>query len=258
MDTGVRPGLLHVPYIWLCCAGVRYTHFSVVPCEIHSFFCCTILAVPGILWYHCHKYQRANDPGNKEKLCSGTELLHLKYILFQHLIRALHLLFRTTSRIQTFYDGAPDSPPGVCHIPTEPAYCPSTSQVVSESAKALGLKLHPAVTCITIEGPRFSSLAESKMYRSMGGDVINMTSVPEVTHWICYCWCKENVQWNRITILYPLSGIPSRRGLKTGFVFLGWKCGEALASLSSLEGGSRNQWSGKYKGEKWALNFQQV
>jgi len=87
---------------------------------------------------------------------------------------------RTTSRSQTFYDGAPDSPPGVCHIPMEPAYCPSTSQVVSESAKALGLKLHPAVTCVAIEGPRFSSLAESKMYRSLGGDVINMTSVPEV------------------------------------------------------------------------------
>lgn len=104
------------------------------------------------------------------------------YILFQHLIRDLQPLFRTTTRIQTFYDGAPDSPPGVCHIPMEPAFCPSTSQVVSESAKALGLKLHPAVTCVTIEGPRFSSLAESKIYRSSGGEVINMTSVPEVKH----------------------------------------------------------------------------
>jgi 5'-methylthioadenosine phosphorylase len=104
------------------------------------------------------------------------------FILFQHLSRDLQPLFRTTSRIQTFYDGAPNSPLGVCHIPMEPAYCPSTSQVVSESAKTLGLKLHPAVTCVTIEGPRFSSLAESKMYRSLGGDVINMTSVPEVMH----------------------------------------------------------------------------
>ena len=207
----------------------------------------------------CHKEQRVNNPGNKEKLCSGTELLHLMYILFQHLIRDLYLLFRTTSRSQTFYDGAPDSPPGVCHIPMEPAYCASTSQVVSESAKALGLKLHPAVTCVAIEGPRFSSLAESKMYRSLGGDVINMTSVPEVTHWICYCWCKENVQWNQISRLYPLSGVPSRRGLKTGSVFLlGWKGGEAPAALSSLAGGSLNHWSGKYEGEKQALNFQQA
>jgi 5'-methylthioadenosine phosphorylase len=104
------------------------------------------------------------------------------YSVFLHLIIYLQPLFRTTSRIQTFYDGAPGSLPGVCHIPMEPAFCPSTSQVLSDSAKALGLTLHPAVTCVTIEGPRFSSLAESKMYRSLGGEVINMTSVPEVKH----------------------------------------------------------------------------
>lgn len=94
--------------------------------------------------------------------------------------RGLQLFFRTTSRIQTFYDGAPNSPPGVCHIPMEPAYCPFTSQLVSESAQALKLKIHPGVTCVIIEGPRFSSLAESKMYRLLGGDVVNMTNIPEV------------------------------------------------------------------------------
>jgi purine nucleoside phosphorylase len=62
----------------------------------------------------------------------------------------------------------------------EPAYCPSTTQVIAESAKALKLKIHPAVTCVTIEGPRFSSLSESKLYRSWGADIVNMTSVPEV------------------------------------------------------------------------------
>jgi 5'-methylthioadenosine phosphorylase len=62
----------------------------------------------------------------------------------------------------------------------EPAYCPFTSQLLSESAKALKLKIHTGVTCVIIEGPRFSSLAESKMYRLLGGDVVNMTNVPEV------------------------------------------------------------------------------
>jgi hypothetical protein len=66
------------------------------------------------------------------------------------------------------------------------------------------------------------------MYRSLGGEVINMTSVPEVKHWIHYCWCKENVQGNRICRLYLLAGIPSRSILKNGCVFLlGWKGGEA-------------------------------
>ncbi|PNF40251.1 S-methyl-5'-thioadenosine phosphorylase [Cryptotermes secundus] len=87
---------------------------------------------------------------------------------------------RTTSRVQTFYDGAPNSPPGVCHIPMEPAYCPFMPKLVSESAQALKLKIHPGVTCVVIEGPRYSSLAESKMYRFLGGDVINMTNIPEV------------------------------------------------------------------------------
>jgi 5'-methylthioadenosine phosphorylase len=62
----------------------------------------------------------------------------------------------------------------------EPAYCPITSQLVAESAQAVRLKIHPGVTCVVIEGPRFSSLAESKMYRLLGGDVVNMTNIPEV------------------------------------------------------------------------------
>jgi len=254
----------HTGQAWWC-------DLSLACCMSHTFDCAVLVWETLIFVLYrvssawspsvslCHKEQRVNDPGNKEKLCSGTELLHLMYILFQHLVRNLHLLFRTTSRIQTFYDGAPDSPPGVCHIPMEPAFCPSTSQVVSESAKALGLKLHPAVTCVTIEGPRFSSLAESQWYRKIGGHVVNMTSVPEVTHWICYYWCKENVQWNGISRLHPLPGISSRRGLKTGSVFLlGWKGAEAPAALISLEGGILNHWSGKCAGEKWALNFQQA
>lgn len=47
-------------------------------------------------------------------------------------------------------------------------------------AKKLGIKCHSKGTMITIEGPRFSSRAESLMFRSWGGDVINMTTVPEV------------------------------------------------------------------------------
>ena len=62
----------------------------------------------------------------------------------------------------------------------EPAYCPATSKVLEESAKALNLKIHTSKVCVVIEGPRFSSIAESKMYRLWGGDVINMTNVPEV------------------------------------------------------------------------------
>ncbi|KAJ9589756.1 hypothetical protein L9F63_017038 [Diploptera punctata] len=87
---------------------------------------------------------------------------------------------RTTSRKQTFYDGGLESPVGVCHIPMEPAYCNATCDVLHESAKSLNLNIHPSAVCVVIEGPRFSSIAESRMYRAWGGDVINMTNVPEV------------------------------------------------------------------------------
>ncbi|KAJ8963352.1 hypothetical protein NQ318_018824, partial [Aromia moschata] len=87
---------------------------------------------------------------------------------------------RTVGRHQTFYDGEQGHPEGVCHLPMEPAYCELTRKAISEVADELGFAVHRKGTVIAIEGPRFSSRAESNMYRMWGGDVINMTSVPEV------------------------------------------------------------------------------
>ncbi|KAL7988657.1 hypothetical protein Chor_007576, partial [Crotalus horridus] len=56
----------------------------------------------------------------------------------------------------------------------------STTRVLLDVAKKLGIKCHSKGTVITVEGPRFSSRAESLMFRSWGADVINMTTVPEV------------------------------------------------------------------------------
>merc|ERR1712137_1451619 len=47
-------------------------------------------------------------------------------------------------------------------------------------AAEANILMHPTGTCITIEGPRFSSKAESTLFKSWGCDVINMTTVPEV------------------------------------------------------------------------------
>jgi len=52
-------------------------------------------------------------------------------------------------------------------------------QVLIDTATAEGITNHPAGTIVTIEGPRFSTRAESKMFRLWGGDVINMSTVPE-------------------------------------------------------------------------------
>ncbi|KAK2852192.1 hypothetical protein Q7C36_007393 [Tachysurus vachellii] len=87
---------------------------------------------------------------------------------------------RTTKRAQTFHDGELRSPPGVSHIPMAEPFCSRTREVLSEAARSLGVSFHVSGTMVCIEGPRFSSRAESLMFRQWGADVINMTTVPEV------------------------------------------------------------------------------
>ncbi|XP_061433721.1 S-methyl-5'-thioadenosine phosphorylase-like [Lethenteron reissneri] len=86
---------------------------------------------------------------------------------------------RTTKREQTFYDGAGGGPPGVCHIPIAEPFCPRLRQALAVCARELGVRAHVAGTVVTIEGPRFSSRAESRLFGAWGAHVVNMTSVPE-------------------------------------------------------------------------------
>lgn len=87
---------------------------------------------------------------------------------------------RTTKRVQTFYDGTCEKQSGVCHLPVDEPFCLLTRSCLKQAAEESNIPVHPAGTCITIEGPRFSSKAESLLFKSWGGHVINMTTVPEV------------------------------------------------------------------------------
>ncbi|XP_077298391.1 methylthioadenosine phosphorylase isoform X2 [Arctopsyche grandis] len=87
---------------------------------------------------------------------------------------------RTHGRELTFYDGGKESPAGICHIPMEPVFCQRTRQAVIKAATTVGLKCVDGGTCVTIQGPRFSTKAESNLFRSWGADIVNMTLVPEV------------------------------------------------------------------------------
>ncbi len=81
---------------------------------------------------------------------------------------------RTFRRVDTFYDG-----PVVTHIGFADPYCPELRQIAIDSARRLSLPIHEKGTVVVIEGPRFSTRAESKWYSSMGWEVINMTQYPE-------------------------------------------------------------------------------
>lgn len=69
----------------------------------------------------------------------------------------------------------------IIHVPSAYPYDSTLNKMLIESANELNHKIHPSGTMVVIEGPRYSSLAESKMYRQMGGHLINMTGCPEVT-----------------------------------------------------------------------------
>jgi 5'-methylthioadenosine phosphorylase len=84
------------------------------------------------------------------------------------------LLDRTRSRVNSFFgEGI------VAHIPFAEPFCPVLSQVLYHAAGEVGAKVHPKGTYITIEGPAFSTRAESRLYRSWGADIIGMTALPE-------------------------------------------------------------------------------
>ncbi|KAK2576443.1 hypothetical protein KPH14_005775 [Odynerus spinipes] len=89
-------------------------------------------------------------------------------------------LDRTITRCNTFFDGTCSSYSGVCHMPMEPAFDPHTSKILLQAAKDLGYEIRKGGTIVTIEGPRFSSKAESNALRLWGGHLVNMTTCPEV------------------------------------------------------------------------------
>lgn len=81
---------------------------------------------------------------------------------------------RTWGRADTFYEG-----PITTHIsPAEP-YCPYLRKVAIEAAKEQGITVHEQGTVVVINGPRFSTKAESREFSSHGWEVINMSQYPE-------------------------------------------------------------------------------
>lgn len=82
---------------------------------------------------------------------------------------------RTSGRADTYYDG-----PLSVHISSADPYCPQVRPLAVEAGRSLGITVHEGGTVVVIQGPRFSTRAESKWFTGMGWAVINMTQYPEV------------------------------------------------------------------------------
>ena len=128
----------------------------------------------------------------------------------------------------------------VAHIGFAEPICPTLRKKLFQSAKELGLNIHPKGTYLNMEGPAFSTRAESHLYKSWGMDVIGMTNMPEARlcreAQICYvsltmvtdydCWhteeetvsadliiqnMRKNVQNAKRLIKLAVTNIPEKR-----------------------------------------------
>jgi 5'-methylthioadenosine phosphorylase len=85
------------------------------------------------------------------------------------------LFDRTKSRVNSFFEGGL-----VVHCPFAEPFCPTLSDLLYTSASQLGdVNVHKGGTYVCMEGPLFSTKAESNIYRKLGMDIIGMTALPE-------------------------------------------------------------------------------
>lgn len=115
------------------------------------------------------------------KRCGVTDLLALSAIgslreemAPGHFVIPDQFIDRTTARAGSFF-----GPGLVAHVFLADPVCPWFSALAAQAAEAVGAPVHPGGCYVAIEGPQFSTRAESRMYRQWGADVIGMTAMPE-------------------------------------------------------------------------------
>jgi 5'-methylthioadenosine phosphorylase len=117
----------------------------------------------------------------------GMKVLGVEYILSASAVGSLkeeykpldivipdQFIDRTKGRISTFFGRGLAAHVGFAH-----PFCKILSRVVNTSGQASGATVHVGGTYVCMEGPQFSTLAESKLYRSWGADIIGMTNLQE-------------------------------------------------------------------------------
>lgn len=98
---------------------------------------------------------------------------------------------RTWGRSDTFFEG-----PEVKHPSSAYPYCPHLRKLAVEAAGSLGISVHETGTVVVIQGPRFSTVSESRWFSKMGWDVINMTQYPE-----CYLARELDICYANIALI---------------------------------------------------------
>ncbi len=91
-----------------------------------------------------------------------------------HFVLPTQIIDRTRHRQDTYFDGSI-----VAHVSLADPFSKGLADILAESARVSGVTLHREETLICMEGPSFSTRAESKLYKSWGAGIINMSVLPE-------------------------------------------------------------------------------
>jgi len=91
-----------------------------------------------------------------------------------HMVIPDQIIDRTRGRVSTFFGGGL-----VGHVSLAQPFCPTLSRLLGDAAERAGATVHRGGTYLCIEGPQFSTRAESLLYRSWGVSIIGMTAIPE-------------------------------------------------------------------------------
>ena len=154
-------------------------------------------------------------------------------------------LDRTRGRISTFFGGGIAAHVGFAH-----PFCPVLSGIAFDAATATGARVHRGGTYVCMEGPQFSTLAESRLYRAWGMDVIGMTNLQEAKlareAELCYttlalvtdydCWHEghDDVTVDMIIATLTANALTAQRVVADAVARLpvarGCGCGAALGS----------------------------
>lgn len=121
---------------------------------------------------------------------------------------------KTFCRPNSFFDGM------AAHVEMATPFCPTLRSLLSKLGEGLPVKVHSRATYVCMEGPQFSTRAESEMHRAWGGDLIGMTLMPEAKlareAEICYaavalatdydCWRKRASDEDKLQLLEEIIG----------------------------------------------------
>ena len=123
---------------------------------------------------------------------------------------------RTRKRLDTFYEGGQ-----VCHISQSEPFCPELNKIFYNAGKEIpGLNITLGGTYVCIEGPRFSTISESRMFRKWDAQIIGMTCYPEVV-----LAAEAQICYSTIAMVTDLD-VWAAECEKCGIIEIGEKCPE--------------------------------